>query len=601
MSYTLSNGSLEIIMKGGVYENPVIQVLGISKVEGSSINERYRLQISDGKHFHSFAILATQLHQKLYSGELCLFSVVQINKFETIILKNHENDDRRMIIILDINIIVQGKEVGKKLGNPQSWISTSASEVPAQTPASVTPTRIASPASTSTMPKPSAGTSFNTSVVNSKLTIPISSLTPYKRKWCIKARVVKKTEVKTYGKSNNGKYFNLVLCDDGGEIAATAFNDDCDKFYNKIEVDRVYYISSCKIKLANKQFNKLNSDYELMFQTDTVIAECFDNVSTLPTLKYDFLSISDIANKSPGAFLDVIGICKMASDLQERTAKNTGKILKKREITLVDQSYAAITVELWGNKAENFDATTNTVIALKGARLAEFNGSKSLSCLGSTMLRTNPDLPDAHRLRGWYDHGGASADFVNISARVGGSAGGRTEWITLKEAETRRTRCADNSVYYNLLGVVIYTLSDNVVYKACPQEHCDKKVENQENGMFCCKICGKEYPNFKYRLLLGGTISDPTGDHTITAFNEVAESMLGKSANEVSYLLQNDKEGYGRLFDEINFKTFLFNLRENYDNEARLRTTVMSAQPVNYMDANSRFVKSIKALSGIQV
>ncbi|XP_046966364.1 replication protein A 70 kDa DNA-binding subunit-like isoform X2 [Vanessa cardui] len=595
MPYTLSNGSLEIIMKGGVYENPVIQVLGFLKLEEYSINEKYRLQISDGKYYHGYAILATQLNHKLYSGELSLFSVVQINKFETVVLHNNEND-RKIIIILDINIIARGKEVGRKLGNPQLWIGASASAAPAQTP-----TLKASPASTSRTPTPLAGTSFNTSAIDSKFTIPIASLTPYKSKWCIKARVVKKDEVKTYGKLNNGKYFKLVLCDDGGEIAATAFNDDCDKFYSKIEVDRVYYISSCKIKLANKQFNKLNNDYELVFQTDTVIAECCDNVSTLPTVKYDFLSISDIANKSPDAIIDVIGVCKIASDLQERTTKSTGKILKKREMTLVDQSHSAITVQLWGNDAEKFVITTNTIIALKGALLIEFNGCKSLSCLSTTILQSNPDLPDAHRLRGWYDHGGASADLVNISTGGGGSAGGRTEWITLKEAQTRRTRCADKSEYYNLLGVIIYTLSDNVVYKACPQENCNKKLENIENGMFLCKKCGKEYPNFKYRLLLGGTISDPTGDHKITAFNEVAESLLGKSANEVSYLLQNDNEGYGRLFDEINFKTFLFNLRDNYDNQTRLQTVVMSAQPLNYKDANSRLIKSIRALSEIQV
>ncbi|XP_046966366.1 replication protein A 70 kDa DNA-binding subunit-like isoform X3 [Vanessa cardui] len=534
MPYTLSNGSLEIIMKGGVYENPVIQVLGFLKLEEYSINEKYRLQISDGKYYHGYAILATQLNHKLYSGELSLFSVVQINKFETVVLHNNENDDRKIIIILDINIIARGKEVGRKLGNPQLWIGASASAAPAQTP-----TLKASPASTSRTPTPLAGTSFNTSAIDSKFTIPIASLTPYKSKWCIKARVVKKDEVKTYGKLNNGKYFKLVLCDDGGEIAATAFNDDCDKFYSKIEVDRVYYISSCKIKLANKQFNKLNNDYELVFQTDTVIAECCDNVSTLPTVKYDFLSISDIANKSPDAIIDVIGVCKIASDLQERTTKSTGKILKKREMTLVDQSHSAITVQLWGNDAEKFVITTNTIIALKGALLIEFNGCKSLSCLSTTILQSNPDLPDAHRLRGWYDHGGASADLVNISTGGGGSAGGRTEWITLKEAQTRRTRCADKSEYYNLLGVIIYTLSDNVVYKACPQENCNKKLENIENGMFLCKKCGKEYPNFKYRLLLG--------------------------------------------------------------NQTRLQTVVMSAQPLNYKDANSRLIKSIRALSEIQV
>ncbi|XP_050350813.1 replication protein A 70 kDa DNA-binding subunit-like [Nymphalis io] len=632
MAYTLSNGSLEIIINGGVYEKPVIQILGIQKIEQSGVNERFRLQVSDGKHFHSFAILATQLNNKVYSGELSLFSVVQINVFKTTLLRN-TNKEERMIIILDILIIARGTEVGRRLGNPQLWTNASASAAPVPIPATPPPTAshasvsttpkhltdaashastdtkpnplpsTASHACTSTTPKHSAGTSFNSTTVDSKLTIPIANLTPYQNKWCIKARVVNKTEIKSYKTAKTGKYFKVDLCDDSGEIGATAFNNECDKFYDKIESDKVYYISSCQIKTANKQFYKLNNDYEMIFKSDTLIAECFDNDSTLPTVKYDFLPISDIANKRPDTILDVIGVCKMASDLQEFTAKNTGRLLKKREVTLVDQS-SAITLALWGNDAEKFDASTNPVIAVKGARLAEFNGSKSLSCLGSTMLRTNPDLPDAHRLRGWYDHGGASAELVNVSARVVGSSGGKTEWITFKEAETRRTGSLEKGDYYNLLGVLIYTFADNAVYKACPQDSCNRKVLDQENGLFRCEKCDREYTNFKYRLILGGTIADPTGDRKITAFNEVAESMLGKSAEEVGHLLENDKEEYGRLFDEINLKTFLFNLRskaETYNNEQRVQTIVMSAQPINYKDANSRFVKSIKTLSGIQV
>lgn len=53
----------------------------------------------------------------------------------------------------------------------------------------------------------------------------------------------------------------------------------------------------------------------------------------------------------------------------------------------------------------------------QGVKLAEFNGSKSVSCLSSSMLRLNPDEPRAHQLRGWYDNGGAALDSVNISAR----------------------------------------------------------------------------------------------------------------------------------------------------------------------------------------
>lgn len=45
--------------------------------------------------------------------------------------------------------------------------------------------------------------------------------------------------------------------------------------------------------------------------------------------------------------LDVVGVCKSAADLQELTARNTGKLLKKREVTLVDNSGGAVSTKLW--------------------------------------------------------------------------------------------------------------------------------------------------------------------------------------------------------------------------------------------------------------
>lgn len=75
-------------MKGGHYDNPVMQILGSKKIQGSGANEKYRLLVSDGKHSHSFAILATQLNERILMGELADFSVIQIDSFVTSVLKS---------------------------------------------------------------------------------------------------------------------------------------------------------------------------------------------------------------------------------------------------------------------------------------------------------------------------------------------------------------------------------------------------------------------------------------------------------------------------------------------------------------------------------
>ncbi|KAH9644803.1 hypothetical protein HF086_007891 [Spodoptera exigua] len=602
MGHQLSEGSLEVIMNGGVYDKPIMQVLGSKKIQGSGANERFRLLVSDGKHSHSFAMLATQLNDKLISGELSDYSVVQIDRFVTSLLKNTGKGEKRVMIILDITIVAPGNEVGKKIGNPQTWTEESAGAAPAQ--AAPAPAQRPAP-SPAAKPMITPTPNLDSSLLSSQMTHPIASLSPYQNKWVIKARVMSKSDIRTWNNARGeGKLFSMDLCDDSGEIRATAFKNECDKFYDMIQVDKVYYISRCQLKTANKQYTSIKNDYEMTFTANTVVAECMEDSSSVPSIKFEFVPINDIATKNVDTLLDVIGVCKAAADLQELTARSTGKLLKKRELTLVDNSGGAVVLTLWGKEAESFEGNSNPVIAVKGARLSEFNGSKSLSCLASSMIRQNPDLPEAHKLRGWYDNGGADMEIVNISARAGGYTGGSSEWITFSDAEARQLGSGDKGDYFSLLGVLTFTFADNAVYKACPQEQCNKKLVDQENGLYRCEKCNREYPNYKYRLLLAANVSDATGDQRITAFNEAAEAMLGRNVAEIGRLFEYDKTGYTQMFEEVKFKTFVFKFRtkmETYNDEARLKTTVMNVQPVDYKDANKRLIASIKTLSGVEV
>lgn len=58
-----------------------------------------------------------------------------------------------------------------------------------------------------------------------------------------------------------------------GEIRATAFNDVADKFYHVLEVDKVFFITKCQLKPANKQFCSLKNDYEMCLREDTEVEE----------------------------------------------------------------------------------------------------------------------------------------------------------------------------------------------------------------------------------------------------------------------------------------------------------------------------------------
>lgn len=56
--------------------------------------------------------------------------------------------------------------------------------------------------------------------------------------------------------------------------------------------------------------------------------------------------------------------------------------------------------------------------------------------------------------------------------------------------------------YFSCVATVLYTRKENCLYQACPSADCNKKVIDQQNGLYRCEKCNREFPNFKYRLLL---------------------------------------------------------------------------------------------------
>lgn len=294
----------------------------------------------------------------------------------------------------------------------------------------------------------------------------------------------------------------MDLCDETGEIRATAFKEQVDKFFDLIEVDKVFYISKCQLKAANKQFSQLNNDYEMTFGNDTIIQECIDDIGGIPAVSYNFIPIANIASMEPNTILDVIGVCRDVGDLHQFTSKN-GKELKKKEITLVDKSDSSICLTLWNDEAEKFDGVQQPVIMLKNTRINEFGGGKTLATSSSTVMKINPDMEESHALRGWFNSGGGEGIKTSISARTGGGGGNiSTEWMTFLETKEKNLGNGDKPDYFQTKATTLIVKSNNSVYKACPQPDCNKKAIDQENGHYRCEKCNADFPNFKYRLML---------------------------------------------------------------------------------------------------
>ena len=91
-----------------------------------------------------------------------------------------------------------------------------------------------------------------------------------------------------------------------------------------------------------------------------------------------------------------------------------------------------ISMTLWSNKvsvsmshilyqrivfqAEEFDGLSNPVVAVKGAWLLDVGGC-SISVLSTSTMQINPDIPEAIKLREWFENDGRTAESMSTAGQ----------------------------------------------------------------------------------------------------------------------------------------------------------------------------------------
>lgn len=599
----LTKGALKSIMNNEDVKDPVMQVLGVRKITAAGANERYRLLISDGHNVNSFAMLATQLNSMVTSGELTEFCILKIKRHIISNLTDRSKGSKQVMILIDLVVMVSGDVVGIKIGDPKPIIDNSGQLVGNDNSTSV---------DTASRPQSALSVkSAQASVVSNGLQRdidvdnihPINSLSPYQNKWTIRARVINKAPIRTWHNARGeGKLFSMDLIDESGEIRATAFNNECDKFFDLIELNKVYFITRGTIKTANKKFTNLNNDYELTLSGESQVFPCYDfDESQLPAVQFNFTQLNKVKDLEVDKLIDVIGVCQTAGDVVSLVSKTTQKEMKKRDVTLVDQSMSSVVVTLWGTQAEEFDASLQPVMAIKGSRVREFMGSKTLSLLGSTIMQINPDIEEAHRIRGWFDSLSPNMEFNSISSRT--EMGLSSQFQTIKGAQLAQLGSGDKPDYYTMYAYLIFVRSESALYKACPNTDCQKKVVDRNDGTYRCEKCNLETEDFKYRYMLSAQFSDSTGNQWVTLFQESAESLLGITSADLGRIMEEDKEEYGDVFQKQMFKLFEVRARakmETFNNETRLKVSVFKIKPIDYKAASTKLIADIRRLSGIE-
>ncbi|VVA10265.1 PREDICTED: replication [Prunus dulcis] len=651
MPVQLTPNAIAAISAGDLNSKPLVQVIDI-KLLGTQ--ERYRFIVSDAVSCQH-AMVATQLNDRIKTSQVKKGSIIQLTDYISNYFQNH-----KIIVVLNMETIILDSEI---IGDPKPYVESGSAAQKAlpnnnfehsvrdsnnymisqESVRNVQSLRPTSHSGTSLNRGPNLRPTFHSensvhnmanfrptvqppyqpppqyknhgSIVKNEAPariIPINALNPYQGRWAIKARVTAKGDPRRYNNARgDGKVFSFDLLDsEGGEIRVTCFNAVLDRFYDTIEVGRVYLISKGSLKPAQKNFNHLKNDWEITLDASSTVELCPDEDGSIPEQKFSFRHISEIENVDSNSIVDIIGIVISVNPSVPIMRKN-GMETQRRIVNLRDWSGKSVELTLWGDvcnregqRLEDMLASgLFPVLAVKAGKINDFSG-KSVGTIHSTQLFINPDIPDSYSLREWFDQGGKDTASVSISKDI--VPGGIKNEIrkTVSQIKDEGLGRSDKPDWVTVKATISFIKTDSFCYTACPlmigDRQCNKKVSRSGNRGWQCDRCDQEFEECDYRYLLQAQIQDNTGLTWATAFQESGEEILGCSAKDLYLLKEQDDSRFGDIVRSSIFNQFLFRLKikeETYGDEQKVKITVVKADKVNYSSESKYMLDMILKFS----
>ena len=124
----------------------------------------------------------------------------------------------------------------------------------------------------------------------------LKQLTTFSRDFIIFVRILKKSEIKVFNTRQSGKFFYFIVLDkDENEMQCTCFNKAVDKFFNIISEGKIYEIKGGYVKINDKKFTTIKSDYKIVLDENSVITEKKDD-GRIKINNLKIIKISDIQN-----------------------------------------------------------------------------------------------------------------------------------------------------------------------------------------------------------------------------------------------------------------------------------------------------------------
>ena len=133
----------------------------------------------------------------------------------------------------------------------------------------------------------------------------------------------------------------------------------------------------------------------------------------MPPLEQDLLSIIQLHGKEVNTIVDLLAVVFEVGPIQIINCQD-GKPRKKRNVTLIDDSYKVVTLGLWPDFTERLNGLEGHAIIFQNLQLREYQAKLMLSTTTNTIITVESADDGVNYLNEWFRSEGCSHDYEEL-------------------------------------------------------------------------------------------------------------------------------------------------------------------------------------------
>ena len=435
----------------------------------------------------------------------------------------------------------------------------------------------------------------------------LKQLTTFSRDFIIFVRVTKKSEIKTFetknnnmGTSSQGKLFYFIVLDrDGNEMQCTCFNKAVDKFFDEIEEDQLYEIKGGYVKLNDKKYTRIKSDYKIVLDENSKITKKIDN-GTIKKNNMTIVKIKDIQNMN---LYSIVDLCVVVLNVGEKMIKNTrngSQPLKK--IVVGDVSKYKIEISLWRVHSDT-NVKFGDILLINNVKIGEYKG-RTLTTFDETCIKINPPKTNEYvrELEEFIQKNDIKNEWLDLenNTEIKHETKEENENYTsvhIRDVLESLDEYEDVSNLSKVTAIVTQILhNEKNYYLGCSDRNCKRKLKLEEDtNEYVCPNCLKSTKTPTYYYTLSLRVKDASTEYWIDIFGKTAESILKCTAEEYKEILENrDEEKLREITHKVEFKVFNFWVKpkiQTYNTVSKKKLYAYRIEPYNEKSEAHKLVR----------